>query len=125
MFSLRNRLVCIYSAAVVLIGVLLLLKVPHWCVPRMEQTPLDAVFTTQFDSMQRLVLSLLQSTPQIQCLRVDSVALEDLSYALTMAPAEYPNDGIREQIYALSREVDAVAELMQRLYVEVDLLIHL
>lgn len=108
-----------------LFGGLLLFTVTPWHDPHGVQGSLDAAFANQFDGLQRLVLSLLRSVPQIQSLRVDSVALEDLSYALTMAPVGFPNDDIQQHIYTLSQEVDTVAALMQRLYVEVDVFIHL
>lgn len=122
--SLRKPLLSVSSVAVLLLSCLLL-NVTLWQIPHEVQTTLDAAFTRQFDVLQRLVLSLLQSGSQTQSLRVDSVALEDLSYALTAAPAESPNDDVRQRIYVLSQEVSAAATLMQRLYIEVDVFIHL
>jgi len=124
MFSPYSSLVP--AITLLVFGGLLLLTVTSGHVPHeVPQTSLDAAFASQFDGLQRLSLSLLRSPPRIQNLRVDSVALEDLSYALTAALAGFPNNDMRQQIYILSQEVDTVAALMQRLYVEVDLFIHL
>jgi hypothetical protein len=123
MLSPYNSLVP--AITLLLFGGLLLLTVTPGHVSHGERISLDAAFASQFDGLQRLALSLLRSAPHIQSLRVDSVALEDLSYALTAPPMGFPNNDIRQQIYTLSQEVDAVATLMQRLYVEVDVFIHL
>lgn len=125
MLSLRNHLISVSGIAVLLLSSFLLLSVTPWQVPHRVQTSLDAAFTSQFDGLQRLVLSLLQSQSQVQSLRVDSVALEDLSYALTVTPQGFPDDDVRQRIHTLSQEVAAVAALVQRLYVEVDVFVHL
>ena len=123
MVSPRIRL----KATIVLFffGGLFLLTVTPWRLPHTAQTTLDVAFANQFDALQRLTHSLSQSVPHIRSLRVDSVALEDLSYVLTAASAGFSNNDMQQRIYALSQEVDATATLMQTLYVEVDVLIHL
>ena len=124
MVSLRNSLKATIS--LLLFGSLFfLLAITVHPLPHDVQTSLDVAFANQFDGLQRLVLSLLRSPPHVQNLRVDSAALEDLSYALTAISAGLPNDNAQQRIYALSQEVDAVAELMQGLYIEVDVLVHL
>lgn len=125
MISLPNPLLSVFSVAVLLFSSILLLGAAPWQVPNGVQTSLDVAFTGQFDCLQQLVLSLLRSTPQVQSLRVVSVALEDLSYALTLAPQGFPNNDVQQQVDTLSQEVAFIAALMQRLYVEVDILIHL
>lgn len=126
MLSLRNLLLSVSSFPALLFSSLLLLNVGQsWQVPHGVQTSLDVAFTSQFDSLQQLVLSLLQSVSQVRSLRLDSVALEDLSYALTVTPSGFPDDDMRQRIYTLSQDVAAVAALIQKLYVEVDVFIHL
>ena len=123
MVSPRDHLGAVIS--LLLFGSLFLSTLILWPPPHEAQAPLDVAFANQFDGLQRLVLSLLRSAPHVQNLRVASAALEDLSYALTAVSAGPPSDDAQRQIYALSQEVDAIAGLMQGLYVEVDALVHL
>lgn len=123
MVSLRNHLKI--AIALLFGGLLFFTAATHSHLQHEVQASLDGAFANQFDGLQRLILSLLRSVPHIQTLRVDSVALEDLSYALTAPSAGFPSNDMQQRVYGLSQEVDAVATLMQGLYVEVDALVHL
>lgn len=82
---------------------------------------LTTAFDDQFDCLGQLTSSLARSIPHIKLLRTHSVAFEDLSYALTASS----RDDLPRDVYSLSLDIDAFATLLQRFYVEVDVLVHL
>lgn len=126
MHFLRNPLTTT-SAIALFLGALLVSDVimTRWHVPNGALGSLDTILTSEFDGLQQLTLSSTRYLLQAQNLRVDSVALEDLSHALTIAPLAALNDEIPQHIYALSQEADAVATVTQRLYIEIDAFLHL
>lgn len=82
---------------------------------------LAAAFDDQFKCLERLALSPTRPIPYIKSLRVHSVSFEDLSYLL----AGSSDEDLSSDVRSLSLDIDAFATLVQRFYVEVDLLVHL
>lgn len=104
-------------ALLLFIGTWLLKTLRHQGLP----SPLITAFDDQFDSLEQLTLSLARSTPHTKNLQIHSVAFEDLSYALAGSLGE----DLLQDVRSLSLDIEAFATLLQRFYVEIDVLVHL
>ena len=104
------------TLALLFAGASLLKGIKH----REPSAALATAFDDQFDLLAKLTFSLTRSIPRIKKLRTHSMAFEDLSYVLTDS-----SDDLSRDARLLSLDIDAFATLLQRYYVEVDVLVHL
>lgn len=113
----------IRRAAAWVSGVMLLSVIGSLLLKTRNPPPitLAALFDEQFDRLEQLTLSLTRSIPHTKCLRIHSVAFEDLSYAL----AASQSDDLAQVARSLSHDIDTFARLLQGLYVEIDVMVHL
>lgn len=79
------------------------------------------LFDDQFDCLEQLTLSLTRSVPYVESLRIQSMAFEDLSYALVSSPRE----NLAREVRSLSLDIDAFATIFRSFHVEIDVLVHL
>ena len=106
-----------FTLALLFAGASLLKATLH----REPSATLATTFDDQFGLLGKLTFSLTRSIPRIKKIRTHSMAFEDLSYALTGSS----NDDLSRDVRLLSLDIDAFATLLQRYYVEVDVLVHL